>query len=241
VTAAKKYVFKSPDGAEQGPFTEDELLAKVNVGLIRPDTPVRSALLRQWKNAKEYDFLAGTLATVAPPTPPPEKTGVSKLMSFLSGESKAPPPPPRYGDVPTFVFSPTSASLRICAGLTDALLVGLAGMLLIGLGLLAVRAGGAPMLVSCLLVALLYAVALLYITIGVGFYAQTVGQWFWGMLVTGVTGEPVRLGGAFLYALGAVWAGVLTPLMVFVLPSRRGVSDLLAGARTIRTRIVNRG
>ena len=241
MATAKKYIFQNPDGSEQGAFTEDELLAKVNAGLIRPDTLVRSALLRQWKKAAEYEFLAGTLLSVVPPPPEPEKTAAAKLGFYLSGAAQAPVAASHYGEKTTFVFSSASVTLRFLAGLTDGLIVGVGGVFLDGIALGVAHAGVSPLLVAGLLAAGLYAGALLYVTIGVGFYAQTIGQWFWGTMVTGVAGEPVLVGRAFLYALGAVWAGILTPFLVFLLPSRRGVSDLVAGSRTIRTRIVNRG
>lgn len=76
---------------------------------------------------------------------------------------------------------------------------------------------------------------LLYFGIGLGFFAQTAGMWFWGLFVAKKDGGgEVYLLRAFVFSFFMLFFGILTPLLA-LLPGHWALHDLLAGVRVFRT------
>ncbi len=82
--------------------------------------------------------------------------------------------------------------------------------------------------------ALFVASLLIYYGISLGIYAQTVGMWFWGIIIVkGIDAEvfPAR---AFVFSLLMFLIGPLTPIVVFANPQHRSIHGYLTGTRLIK-------
>ena len=82
---------------------------------------------------------------------------------------------------------------------------------------------------------LLFAIGtLLYLGVGLGLFAQTVGMWYWGIfLVREDDGEayPAR---AFAFALAMLLMGFVSPLVTLINPKKRSIHEYLTGTRLIK-------
>lgn len=224
------YLIRQADGAETGPFTAEGLIVRTLSGEVTAETPLRPALLPTWKPAREYSFLFDKLQM--PKSIDVKDTG--------GGVEPAPVTPfTNRIDAGIFEFTPASIRLRLAAGTTDLLLL-LPASVGIPLGLEWLYAvGGEPGAETSTASAVgIFAVMLLYWTAAYGFRGQTPGQWYWGLLTVRKDGRQVWLGRAFAAALATLFAGPLMFLFVHVTDSRRSLSDLAAGVRVIRTRVV---
>ena len=83
------------------------------------------------------------------------------------------------------------------------------------------------------LYALFFASVLLYYGIGLGIYAQTIGMWFWGIIIVKGYDDEVLPMRAFVFTLFMFLIGPLTPLVVLLNPARRSFHDYLTGTRLI--------
>lgn len=228
-TLVQQFNLKYPDGTERGPFTADELQDLAQRGMLPAGCELQSTLVRNWRKPEEYSFLRGLIQTV-----PDEKKSSPEVRGGRVDGSGA--GLPQHAQSRLFVFTPASGLLRLLAGLTDLLgLLLLWGVLRLVWGWVIGDAG-----MACF-VALCYAGSLVYLTGSLAGYAQTAGHWFWGIMIIGHDGDQVMFDRAFRFALVATWCGLLTPMLVFVLPSRRALPDLLSGTRMVRTRVVYEG
>lgn len=74
--------------------------------------------------------------------------------------------------------------------------------------------------------------ALLYYGIAVGFFAQTVGMWYWGIFVVKKDGSEVYFFRAIVWSVGVILLGVLSPLCVYLF--RGAPHDLIARIKVIQ-------
>ena len=82
-------------------------------------------------------------------------------------------------------------------------------------------------------------VILLYFAISLGFFAQTVGQYFWGLMVLHKDGGPVLMGRALFFTLLMIPFGITTPVLAYCTRSRRALQDLFSGVVVCRTRLLD--
>jgi hypothetical protein len=78
-----------------------------------------------------------------------------------------------------------------------------------------------------------FLIALFYYGIGLGIFAQTVGMWYWGLIIVkGHNDEayPLR---AFAYALLALIFAPITPFVVLINPIHRSIQGYLTGTRLV--------
>jgi len=76
--------------------------------------------------------------------------------------------------------------------------------------------------------------AFLYFGIGLGVFAQTLGMWYWGLIIVkGYDGEsyPAR---SFAFAIAMLLMGFLSPIITLVNPQRKSIHEYLTGARLIK-------
>lgn len=228
-----KYMARNPDESESGPFDVEELQRRIGDGTFSHDCEVRNALMPRWKMAGQVPELAAAIAAATARATAAEQVAGKKKKAVVvsAGPSGVALHLPGAD-----VYTPGSVSLRLAAGLTDALILGLVGVIV---ALLVRAAGGGFGSGSALLGTVLwFGAAVLWLAWSVGFSAQTPGQHFWGLLVVKTDGKPVFLDRAFLFALTTLFLGVAMPVLVFLSPSHRGLNDMLSGTRVIRTRIV---
>ncbi len=229
---AKTYIFSHQDGTESEPLPQEQLQDLARQGTLRRDTPLRSSLVRNWRPAEEFPFLADCFAEIETVANAAAADDVPKVGPMSGRRSH------RLGDR-DFAFTSGSVGLRVSAGLTDLLIAAVLGAILLPVVSVARLAGCSPSWVYAAFLAAWYALVLLYLAAGIGFFAQTAGQWFWGLMVVRTDGRPVLLDRAFLLALATVWLGCLMPFFVVALPSGRSLCDLLCDTRVVRNRIIH--
>lgn len=83
--------------------------------------------------------------------------------------------------------------------------------------------------------AIFLAGVLLYYSIGLGIYAQTVGMWYWGLIIVKGYNEEALPLQAFAYTLAMFAIGIITPVFVLLNPAKRSLHGYLTGARIICT------
>jgi uncharacterized RDD family membrane protein YckC len=133
----------------------------------------------------------------------------------------------------TFAFTAAPLRLRLAAGALDLLLLAVA----LGGALRFCQAHVPGGLDGLALAPLALAGALLYLTAAFGFRGQTVGQWYFGLMVATKDGHEIWLGRAFFLALATLATGWSLPVALLLFQSKRSLADWLCGVRTIRDRV----
>ncbi len=231
------YIVRLPDGSESQALSQSELLEMAMDGRLTADAQLRSSLVPRWAPADSVPFLKeiydkrarharrhpGVLKKVAGRLTESVDTLQAFQFSLLQGR---------------FHYTPAPVVLRVMAGLTDLVLIVLYAAIVAGAATAAVAFAKAdPTLAAHVAVPLAYIGILLYLTLAIGLRAQTIGQWFWGIMVIGSSGKPVFLLRALCFSLGLMLAGILTPLVALIMPANRSVHDLFTKTRVVRIRV----
>jgi RDD family protein len=82
--------------------------------------------------------------------------------------------------------------------------------------------------------AVFVATILIYYGISLGLYAQTIGMWFWGIIIVKGYDEEVFPARGFAFTLLMFLIGPLAPLVVFINPQHRSIHGYLTGTRLIK-------
>jgi uncharacterized RDD family membrane protein YckC len=234
-----KYIVLGDDAKEYGPIDAETLRKWVENGRVLPHTQVRNALLKnKWSNAEKIDFLQDAFAVLNEKRQE-EATPIDRLREALfavvGGKKKEKKKLSAFRRA--YVPQPASVPLRMLAWVFDMIVLGALGILFLAVFWAAEKAGYAANPTFHFLAAVFTACALLYYGIGLGVYAQTLGMWFWGLLLAKRGDEPddteeVYLLRAYSFTLAMVLFGVLSPLALF-LPRQRALHDLLTGCVVI--------
>ena len=240
----KKYLVKTLDGQQYGPVDQECLVRWVKTGRVTRGCQIRSTLLARWETAAEVRFLREhieaqeratvAVADVAAPTFW-DKLKTRATMRGTRSRTAAGIHETKAAD-----FQAAPIWMRVASGLSDLVVV-----LLLGAGVFLAMAylcsvGLDANSAFYLGTALFYAVALLYFAWTVYLSAQTVGNKLWGLLVIRAIDEDLLLGRCFLYALGVICVGFLTPLYLFVLATERAPQEGVSGTRVVKTRFVHK-
>ena len=75
---------------------------------------------------------------------------------------------------------------------------------------------------------------ILYYGIGLGIYAQTVGMWFWGIIIVKNNLDEVLPAQAFIFMLLTIVAGPISPFIALFNPESRSLNDYIAGTMFIK-------
>jgi len=232
------YVVRLPDGTELEPADQRVLTQWAEAGRIPPDAEIRSTLVPRWSPARDTAFLKDILAAQKVAEAPPPSL-LDRLRAKATAVGPAPKATQEKPGVGAFAFTPGSLALRLGAGLIDGTLILLYGVFVSALAfgpMLLVL--GQPAVCFGIAVTLFYVGVLIFLTWSVAFFAQTPGQWYWGLMVVRSNGDQVFMGRAFVFALGTALFWWVALCFIFVLPSLRAPADLLSGTRVIRTRVV---
>lgn len=228
-----QYIIRTPQGEEYGPADEATLVKWAGDGRIRADYEIRNEVMRKWHRACEMPFLKDVLRD---PTIEVKESAAKKLGKFVDPSAEEP-----QGQVISltksgvFKYSPADAMRRGLACLTDLLVIAGIGAGL-GFGLPAVLQGEVVFLVF---IAGTLGLTLLYLAVSMGFFAQTLGQYFWGIMVIRPDGRPVLLGRAYIFALFSLLVLPTTWVMTYCTRSQRGLAERIAGLVVCRTRVLD--
>lgn len=236
-----QYLVRRPDKSEHGPYDREELVRLFTEGEFDYQCEVRNRLVSQWKAPEQIAPLKEVArAQREQAQEQKDERAVSKLKKRMTAaKSKPASDMQRVHDRNVFTFTPAPILLRILAGLTDLLLVALWALAVFFLAVQAVRTGMMATAAFYAGFAVFLVGALMLVAWPLGFLAQTFGQHFWGIMVVRMKGQPAFLMRAFIFTLCAGLFGWVTPLVGYILPTRRGIPDMLSRTRVVRIRVIS--
>jgi len=237
----RQFLVKTPDGEEHGPVDQETLQRWTESGRVTSDCMVRNTLVPRWTQASDVPFLKAIIAAKEAEEVANETPGLTdKLKERITQSAIVDKRLPGLAAGERFIFTPASIPLRLAAGVLDFLVI--LAYLLAVYAVMGVLVKTETLTMGQAFefgVPLAYGGSLLYLAWSVGFHAQTPGQRFWGLMVVRKEGEQVFLGRAFFFAFGVFLFGWLSPFVVYVVPSKRGIGELLSGTRVVRTRVLS--
>jgi len=237
----RQFIVRTADGVEHGPVDQRTLETWAENGRITRACEIRNTLVPRWTPAADMPFLKPAIeAREATEDMGPSKLDILKEKFSKSGVADMRLPGMAAGQ--RFMFTPGPVSLRIVSGLIDLAIILAYGAGVYAVAGIAVRSElFSPAEAFLGGIGLFYAGTLLFLTWMLGFQAQTPGQRFWGLMIVRKQGEQVFLGRAFVMALGTCLFGWTTPFVVFVMPPKRGIAEMISGTRVVRTRVLQDG
>lgn len=223
-----RYMMRSPDGKEYGPVDQETLVKWGENGRVTTTCLIRNTMIDKWHPAKKLDFIAHLVVDDTKK----EKKG-KKDVDYAESQQ------PRGHSLVNsglFKYVPAGGIGRLTAWVADLVVLAvLVGVILAGM---AVVAAQVPTLSHEVLFLLTTVVAmgtiLFYFTLTMGIQAQTMGQWFAGLMVLRSDGGPVLIGRAFAFTLCHLLLFWSTPLFLLIMPKRRALHDLCCDLRVVR-------
>jgi len=236
----KQFMVRTPEGEEFGPLDQEQLVRWAQSGRITRDCLVRNVLIRGWSSAADFAFLKPVIeAKEAEQQKEKRESLGEKIKQRITETAVIDRKLPGLSADGVFEFTPGSIPLRIGSGIFDFFIILGIGLMVYAFAALSVRVGlvtkGEAFRYG---ICVFYGLSLMFLAWTVGFYAQTPGQRFWGLMVVRRKGEQVFLGRAFVLAVGVFFLGWTSPFVVFILPSMRGLPELISGTRVVRTRVL---
>ena len=237
----RKYKVRTPDGQVYGPMEQGGLVQWAREGRITRETEVSSTLLSRWKKPEEIPFLAEIVAAHEAEEAAQEGPSVGeRLRKTVTRTAERPESIHGLTQQRRFECTPASLQFRLLSAVIDlAVVIVIAVVVYATAALVQVTGllGAAGTVVAGVL--FFYAAVVGYFALTLAFRAQTIGQWFWGvMVVRYVEAKPVYAGRALLFTFATLLLGWLTPFSVFVLQGR-ALNERVSGTRVIRTRIIS--
>ncbi len=212
-----QYYYENSKGEEIGPIDEDILIDKARKGEITSDTLVRNTMVRVFKEAEKISCLKDIVKDQAPKTTASFKD-IAKNLHRSKSSIKAP-----------------SMNFRIMAFTLDLLVNAL---LIIGsynlLKMFGNEALGEERSMS-LFLASVPGIPLIYYSFALGLRAQTLGFWFFGIMIIKGEGEEVFVGRAFFMSLIFILTLPIEPLFIFIF--NKGLHEALTGTRVVNVRL----
>ncbi len=220
-----KYIIRGSDGTEYGPVDQDVILKWVEDGRVTEETEIRNTLMKTWTQANKLPFVKELLQqraqTAAAEVADTDDDGPREAVDSLNQAGRR-------------KFLAGGPIQRSMAWLFDLILtVG------VGIGVYYAIAMSWDQLpdpneISVLATVGIVFYIMLYYIIGLGFKAQTFGQWFWGIMIVRPDGRPVYPGRAFIYTLLYFVLFPTTPIFWVIGPKHRSLQELLSGTRIIK-------
>ena len=237
MASTMEYFIRTADGLEYGPADEATLVQWAKDGRVTSSCEIRNTLMGKWHVAKDVPFLEGIAREIEVKTDGQMGDKVAKFLNPTEDMQEAKQNASHSLNQPgVFKFTPGTAGLRAMAGLFDGIIVAIIAVVMFTVcnKFLAPTDQHLAYLVFS---ASTMALSLLYFGVSMGFYAQTIGQYFWGLMVLRKGGGPVLLGRAMLFAICMIPLGITTPILAFCTRSGRAIQDLLSGVVVCRTRL----
>lgn len=234
-----KYIVLGDDAKEYGPIDAETLRKWVENGRVMPHTQVRNALLKnKWGAAEKIDFLHDAFEVLGEKRDE-EASPVDRLreviFSIVGGKKREKKKLSAFRRA--YVPQPASVPLRMMAWIFDMVVLAVLGGMFVAVFWAAEKSGYGANPAFHFLAAVFTACALLYYGIALGIYAQTLGMWFWGIMLAKRGDEADDIEEVFLlraygFTLAMVLFGALSPLALF-LPRQRTLHDRLTGCVVI--------
>lgn len=222
------YLMRTPDGKEYGPVDQDMLVQWAQAGRVTPECEISNTLIKQWTPATKIAFLQGHLIEQADGKGKGKQvSSLRKAQSFSLGQSGV------------FKYKPAGPFLRFGALLLDWGMFAILGAVLLQVCYHVGTDGVIPVEVLFMAATLLFVILyLLYYTLSIGLTAQTLGQWFFGIMLSRPDGEPVLLGRALMFTVLHLVFWWTTPPFAVIPRNKRALQERLCGC--VVTMITNR-
>jgi uncharacterized RDD family membrane protein YckC len=237
-----KYIVKVND-KEYGPVTEDVLREWVEDGRVLFDTQVRNSMIMVWKNAGELLFLKTAFekqgkkfSTIVNTFVSHDDRVTKAIINPLIAEDKK--NQNNSSEFKNRLFPDRACiSLRFKAGIIDMAVIVLffiASFFLCTYFISYHRVD--PNFAVYMFFTLWLFLILLYFGGLIGVFAQTLGMWYYGiMLVRNYDdAEKVHLLRAYIYALLLLAIGIFSPVFNFIGRRKRSLHDFLTDTQVIR-------
>jgi uncharacterized RDD family membrane protein YckC len=234
-----QYLIRTIEGNEYGPVEQETLMQWTTTGRVTPNCQIRNTLMKKWVPATEIAFLKDIFEEMVGEK---DKGSALDKLSELKGGAE------NFGkaglqsltQAGKFKFTGARLTLRLGAWAFDILIVGLISIFLLSLAEQMTSGGddiGYRNSIYTLVSVTIFLIYLMYLTVFMAFNAQTVGQWFWGIMVVRTEGGPVLMFRAFCFTLLHMLFWWSTFIFVFALPTRRGIQDKLSGVRVVKINV----
>jgi uncharacterized RDD family membrane protein YckC len=239
-----EYIVRVND-KEYGPVTEDILREWVEDGRVICDTKVRNSMMKVWKNAGEFPFLGTAFVKQNKKF----NASVSASVSHTGSETqvlKVSNPLIVEGRKDTNKSSefknrllPDRAdiSLRLKAGVIDLAVIVFIFILSFLFGTYFIfKYGANPNFAAYASFVLWFLLTLLYFGGCIGVFAQTLGMWYYGIMLVrdGDDAEEVYLLRAYIYALLILIIGIFSPVFNFISGRKRSLHDFLTDTQVVK-------
>ena len=234
VSSSMKYMVRSTDGKEYGPVDQETLVQWAKAGRVTEHYEIRNALMKKGNPAYKVPFLQDIIKTQKSirDRNRPVSTRISNLINPEDGsEFKNTTSLNQPG---RFQFSPGPTDLRFLAWLIDTSIVICIGIFMFVATSFLIQNNNNEYQAFTLFTLMFISFLLLYYTISMGMVAQTVGQWFSGLMVVRTKGGPVLMGRAFIFSIFYLVFFWTTLLFTYCLPSKQAIQDKLSGTRIIK-------
>jgi uncharacterized RDD family membrane protein YckC len=237
MASTMEYLIRTADGLEYGPADEATLVQWAKDGRITSSCQIRNTLMSKWHVASEVPFLKDYAREVEIKSDVKVGDKVAKFLNPTEDMQEQKQQASRSLNKPgIFKYTPGTAPLRALAATFDTLISGVIAAVVFVLCQKFVAPAGQDIAYLVFTLSTL-ALILLYYGVSMGFYAQTVGQYFWGLMVLRKEGGPVLLARAMVFTLFMIPFGITTPILAYCTRSRRAVQDMATGVVVCRTRL----
>lgn len=239
-----KYIVKVGE-SEYGPVDEEDVIRWVVEGRIQEDTPIRKEKVVRWMHASELDFLAEHFQRIQLETMEHNQEVSAGWFAKIVQGGKDPirNVPKRgltVGQTTAFVHrrlpSPASVALRLGAFLIDAGVAGVMALTLYTFGSGFIGAGLDPNTVFYILYCILSAAWLAYMGGTIGVFSQSIGMWFFGIMLkrSDDSASPVYLLRSYAFVLLMLFLGLAMAPIVFLNPKKgQALHDMLTDTSVI--------
>ena len=237
-TSKREYIVKTLDGEEYGPVDQDCLVRWAENARISAYCQVRNTLLARWEHAKDVVFLRDIIAVQAGPEDDDSPSFMGKVKTRALLRAVKTKRVSGLQEVKVADYESAPMLLRIVAGITDTVVLFLFTTAVYFMFSYFYVNGLDANLAFYFGLIIVYVGIVMYFAWFVCFHTRTPGQNMWGLLVVRDREEELLLGRTFLYAIGVLCLGLLTPFTMYVMPSGRALQDIISGTRVVKKRVI---
>jgi uncharacterized RDD family membrane protein YckC len=237
----RQYILKTVDGQEYGPVDQTTLVRWAESGRITGYCQIRSTLLPRWENACEIPFLREILLEQLEAEQRNSQTLWQKIKARVTMKAVEASSFGGLHHIRPQDFDSAGLMTRFLAGVFDfivviAILV-VVYLLFALLCYLNILSANLAFYVGFVVA---YLCVLFYFVLGMSSRAQTSGQRFWGIILIHRKGTQFYIGRAFVYTVLLFCAGLLTPVFMYLSPSKRSLQEIVTGTRMVRVKLIGK-
>jgi len=234
------YIMRTPAGEEYGPIDQKCLISWAESGRITSNCEIRSTLLARWEAAHKIAFLRDILLNKIEETEKQAKMGFLQRIRQRASVKASNVTRKAVSKVKAGEYKSATIIARLGAGIVDtaimivwAVIVYLLFALTYTTGILDANSAFYAGFVVFYLGMFAYFLWTLVYTM------QTMGQRFVGIILVRHTGGQIFSARAFFYTLFLLMFGLLTPIVVSFIKSKRSLPEIFTSTRMVRVKLVS--